>query len=888
MARTIQSPGVEIREVDFTTRAATTEGTNVFIAGFANQGPIDEVLSPSTLSEFEQIYGSPTNSAEQYFYHTARAVFNSPAKVITTRLPYGELKGDGFSSWKYSALAYPVRAIKLFKLELAEGQVVETFTNLNGINISSIQYLNNPYFAIDVTENNRAIFYALTGTGPTLGLGTMQVSYPLNIEYKPFGEETNVTIMLANSGDATSLETNDITYFFGSPTHIELTEGEYENILSNNINWTQTPSLTSKNDTITFNNIGHTGLIIVNKSQTTINNNYEGYYVGLIDNNNNNPATDFNGVRRVLGIQSQAHSVSGGSQNYENFVEIPQQRLNFSLSASKFGDGNSISEILENLSEFDIGNREFNDTISLGLFKLRKSVYSPDVNTLDFTPTETYVGSLDYHRQLADQQGGPAKTFYIKELVENNSKNISMLINPFITNRYSTSWIDNKGNVRKKARFLSEQLKTPIHASGFNDTPDTYVNRVGAPEHVVAKLFNDLGTTDNLYSIGVYQNNLQTQKDIGNLPSKLMRAFELVDSPDIYPMNLALEAGLGTVYVNALAQSDEAEKAKSYVDSVPLQHIKSLYSTNADLIDDKAMIIRNNYSSVANVFIDAASKQRKDFMVILDPLRNIFVQGSNSKVINTKKILSSNAGETSNPTADGYVTTNFGQHIYWPLRHLYSTINSSYACTYSTWAQVNDLVSNRQAWVPFSGFAAANMASTDSNFQPWFAPAGFTRGVLTGINDIGVYPKQKQRDQLYKIGVNPVAFFPGEGHVIFGQKTLLKKPSAFDRINVRRLFLALEIAVRDTIKYFVFEPNTLFTRTQVVNTLSPLFETAKNSEGIYDYLIVCDERNNTPDVIDNNELKVDIYIKPVRTAEFILVSFIATRTSQNFSELVGS
>jgi phage tail sheath protein FI len=179
------------------------------------------------------------------------------------------------------------------------------------------------------------------------------------------------------------------------------------------------------------------------------------------------------------------------------------------------------------------------------------------------------------------------------------------------------------------------------------------------------------------------------------------------------------------------------------------------------------------------------------------------------------------------------------------------------------------------------------MGNTDANFQPWFAPAGFTRGVLLGVNDLGMYPKQKQRDQLYKIGLNPVPFFPVEGFVIFGQKTLLKKPSAFDRINVRRLFLDLEVATRDTVKYFVFEPNTLFTRTQVVNTLTPIFDNAKNTEGLYDYLIICDERNNTPDVIDQNELKVDIYLKPVRAAEFILVSFYATRTGQNFQELLA-
>jgi len=206
---------------------------------------------------------------------------------------------------------------------------------------------------------------------------------------------------------------------------------------------------------------------------------------------------------------------------------------------------------------------------------------------------------------------------------------------------------------------------------------------------------------------------------------------------------------------------------------------------------------------------------------------------------------------------------------------------------YANWVKVFDNNLDDICWVPFSGFAAAAMANTDTNFQPWFAPAGFTRGVVNGVADIAIYPKQKQRDQLYKISTNPVTFFPNEGFVIYGQKTLLKKPSAFDRINVRRLFLNLEKATASTSKFFVFEPNTLLTRTRVINTLRPIFENAKNTEGLYDYLIVCDERNNTPDIIDQNELVVDIYLKPVRTAEFILVNFYATRTGTNFNELVG-
>jgi phage tail sheath protein FI len=180
------------------------------------------------------------------------------------------------------------------------------------------------------------------------------------------------------------------------------------------------------------------------------------------------------------------------------------------------------------------------------------------------------------------------------------------------------------------------------------------------------------------------------------------------------------------------------------------------------------------------------------------------------------------------------------------------------------------------------------MAKSDAATFPWFAPAGFNRGLLTTATDIAINPNQKQRDELYKSAINPVAFFPSQGNVIFGQKTLQKKPSAFDRINVRRLFLALERPTKKAAQFFVFEPNTEFTRTRLVNVLTPIFERAKQNQGVYDYLIVCDERNNTPQVIDENKLRVDIYLKPVRTAEFILITFYATRTDANFQEIVDA
>ena len=143
-------------------------------------------------------------------------------------------------------------------------------------------------------------------------------------------------------------------------------------------------------------------------------------------------------------------------------------------------------------------------------------------------------------------------------------------------------------------------------------------------------------------------------------------------------------------------------------------------------------------------------------------------------------------------------------------------------------------------------------------------------------------------DSLYQININPIATFADQGIVVFGQKTLLRKPSAFDRVNVRRTFLYLEKVTKSVMNFFVFENNTIFTRSRILNTLIPYYERVKAADGLYDFLIVCDERNNTPEVIDNNELIVDIYLKPVRTAEFIRVNFYATRTDANFEELAGS
>ncbi len=215
-------------------------------------------------------------------------------------------------------------------------------------------------------------------------------------------------------------------------------------------------------------------------------------------------------------------------------------------------------------------------------------------------------------------------------------------------------------------------------------------------------------------------------------------------------------------------------------------------------------------------------------------------------------------------------------------------INSSYSALYGNWLEVYDKWNGKYRWIPASGHMAGIFANTDDVSDPWFAPAGLNRAVITNVRKLAWSPTLGQRDILYKNGINPIVSFAGQGKVVWGQKTLLDKNSAFNRINVRRLFITLEKAISTAMKYFIFEPNDTITRLLIENMVTPFLRDVKARRGIYDFLFVSDETNNTAERVDRNELWIDIYIKPVRAAEFIVLNFIATKTGASFSELAAA
>ena len=211
---------------------------------------------------------------------------------------------------------------------------------------------------------------------------------------------------------------------------------------------------------------------------------------------------------------------------------------------------------------------------------------------------------------------------------------------------------------------------------------------------------------------------------------------------------------------------------------------------------------------------------------------------------------------------------------------------NSFTVADSGWKYMYDKYNQVYRWIPLNGDIAGLCVNTDQVRDPWYSPAGFNRGAIKNAIKLAWSPNKTQRDTLYSAGVNPVVTFPGQGTVLFGDKTLQAKPSAFDRINVRRLFIVLEKAIAKAAQYSLFEFNDEFTRAQFVALVTPFLRDVQGRRGITDFRVVCDTTNNTQQVIDSNQFVGDIYIKPARSINFIQLNFVAVGTGVDFSTVV--
>ena len=234
------------------------------------------------------------------------------------------------------------------------------------------------------------------------------------------------------------------------------------------------------------------------------------------------------------------------------------------------------------------------------------------------------------------------------------------------------------------------------------------------------------------------------------------------------------------------------------------------------------------------------------------------------------------------------VVDNAGSETTDVVDHRNSMPSSSYAVMDSGWKYMYDKYNDVYRYVPLNGDIAGCCAFTDSSRDPFWSPAGIERGNIRNAIKLPFNPNKTQRDELYKNGVNPVTAMPGSGILLFGDKTLLAKPSAFDTINVRRLFILLEKSIARMAESFLFEFNDSFTRSRFTSTVEPFLRDIQGRGGVQDFAVVCDDSNNTPDVVDRNEFRGDIYVKPSRSINFIQLQFVAVRSGVEFSEIIGA
>ena len=732
-----------------------------------------------------------------------------------------------------------------------------------------------------------------------------------------------------NAGERDS----DITYIVGAPATYNVSLDEYYTIVAGEyFKWSDSPNnFKSSNVTDSFGGemksaLSNAAFITINTTRAIVNDSYEGYYLGMTDNLFNEPSDDytFDSIKDVKFTNWNRQSGSNAGiidvlQNGKNeFVRISDARLDFLLASNNKG---SISNVLQtSINAFDTSTEEFDDTVNMAIFKLAKSTTGSESMKLTYSIVEKFNASFGKTRTHSVSNAVKPQNYFVESIVA-SSKNMTIMVNPHISSRIN---IDINGILHGKIRFLSDKLVNNYkyyeakYLNGnvtekFANDPNlnkafklansnienwrALVNRIGAPIHLLEEMMQATGDyalfapSNALYPFATYTIAKAANKYIGNVPSKITRALDLVSNDEEYPdIDILVEGGLGTIYTYAnakelisegsdsilIANEDDKSTNRTFVEDAILQGIEDLRTARTSITEDAEdvvqsyLAVQNAFQTVANSFQNGG---RGDTFYVADILRGILIRGANTKVekLYGTKLTNEAYGE------DSSVKHSWSTSIYSPIKHLIESFTTSYASVYAQWVKIDDGFTNERYWVPVSGYMTALMCASDQLQGPWYAAAGLNRGIVNGVVDCAINPNQKQRGDLYKICVNSVPKLANIGITNWGIRTLSKKASAFDQNTCRRTFLFIEKAIKKLLRYYLFEPNNAFTQLSIYNEIQPYMESIRNQGGIYSFSVVCNSTNNTSEIVNAGNLVVDVSAAPTRTAEFIVLNMTANK-----------
>lgn len=857
--RTIEAPGVEWKEYDLSQVAPAMGGPVALCFGFADKGQKETIYNITGSASDRVIFGTPKNEAERYFYKARMKVLNQRGSLLAAKIPY-----TNESEGTYNVVDYTFKEVTSVNDTLS-GKLYDSLINRSNAADKKTDFINS-----------------ITDEAQTLGL------------YENSGVSGYIddpTKWVIDGVPGISAEDVD-------PHLIDINKriNDYLNLIQNPA--TGLKRLFTIDNTTQVQTISEDALGI--------------YRIGLIPENDD----DFDGTADIIPqnsirIVDIAHASLGvDAFGYERLGTFPvivaagnvllNQSVipanifdNIGISA-QYIDGSSISfnEVFEPILQTKIiksKTGEPYDYISIGVVEPAQGInYGKNENLID----------PDVELPLASADGSASLSLEVMNLFSSinttdngaidteNTKYITVAV----VEAYKDTLAANKINFRIREAFTgspwigatdpttgaSVYLGDLINGNSNYIEFYTSLNRT-VPNTTVADNItqepNDIYFTNVEEKIAYETSFTQAmcEKNISEaqIIQSLQTIFNKCSNINAQDIDYVVDAGISNI-AQYLAFRKKAlvwneESTTNYFDTENGKIFVAKYEPTLQKWDLTSRDDTLSWRSIYSIYNTFCQNTRKDCMFLLDCLRPLTLEGSQKIVRPTKP------------------SNNFDVNIYPKVTYI-AGLNTSYGAGYSIWYYGQDDFTGDYIWLPPSIQAVGVNCFCDINANYWDAPAGLNRGILADALDISYNPGPVQSGMLYKKGWNFMVNWPADGITLEGQKTLQVKPSAFDRINVRKLFLRLERQTYKTCRTFVYEGNTAFTRQRVLDAITPMFNDAKVRGGLYDYKIVCDSSNNTPDVIDRNELIVDIALKPTRTAEFILLNFYALRTGASWAE----
>ena len=899
------SPGVEVKEIDLTNVIPAVSTSIGGYSGYFTWGPVNEIGLVSSEKELAAKFGTPDAAHTQSFLTAASFLkYGNSLKVVRAgnpdsmlnaragdhEVPFGGIEAIAITNAPVGGEFTDVTGNEL--LSIMEDPVGDTpgsgsvIAPRFDIGTDSTSLVASQGYKVVLTDNNVSSAYIANSGTYTITLSTGET-----VEFTSDGAGALTVIngqdltnaagdlyvqLNSGGGDFTVTLTDDLTVTFVAPTNTVVTAPSATAAAAGQLNagdsvtvYTTSNDTTSEPFTVAVGNTADA----VNTSFTTVDYTLGagvadptlfsaiGDKTGLVAydaSGNFIPGLFFTVKYDIAAIHitsiGQDYNIANVAVGFQNVVS-GSVNVATTASANVAIDGNSEGTITTGMVVTGAGISgvvtvtTVTDQNTLVLSSVQTlandaaltfTSVADDLNPGDFAFDEDervfvdadYIPSTTAFEGLMPA-GDPAAGILPSKLFAKYPGDLGNSLGAYIVD--AASWASTPAAIQ--GEFDSAPVGTEVHVFIY----DNFGEITGVAGTELEK-YAFLDTTVGAKLANGSNNNYM---DVVNANSKWMYiARETAGSSTPYLFTLGADVATPGVAVNADIMTGLEEFADAELVDV------NLLFAQVDASDDPSMVIANKLMTIAAT--------RKDAVAFVSPP------------------IARSAGGTDP------LNQVLGAHSALPRG-----IEGSYGVFDSTALYVYNKYADNYVFIPASGHMAGLCAKTDGIAEPWFSPAGFNRGSLLGVTKLAFNPKKAERDSLYKAGLNPIVSFPGQGIVLFGDKTAQAKPSAFDRINVRRLFIVLEKAIATAAKYQLFELNDEFTRAMFRNMTEPFLRDVQGRRGITDFLVVCDDTNNTGEVIDTNRFVADIYIKPARSINFITLNFIATRTGVDFSEIVG-